>query len=206
MPDIPILIAVGAAFWLVASSPGPANLSNAAIAMRYGRGPSVIYGLGLSVALAFWGILAATGMGAILQASATALLVLKLLGGLYLLSLAWSSARSAANSEQTEPKAIPAGCWFWRGIALNLSNPKSVIAWMAALSVGLDPSAGVWSVVLTTSVCVVVAFFNNLTYSLVFSMGGMMAVYRRFRRWVDGVTAVLFSLAGFALIRSAFTR
>jgi len=206
MISFPTLLAVGLAFWIVAASPGPANLSNAAIAMRYGRRPSVVYGLGLSAALVFWGILAAMGMGALLQASAGVLAVLKLIGGLYLLYLAWSSARSAVRSEDTEVKAEGAGRWFWRGVILNLSNPKSVIAWMAALSMGLDPEGSSLSVVLTTLVCVVVAFLNNLSYSLVFSMRGMMATYRRFRRWIDGVSAVLFSLAGFALIRSVFAR
>ena len=206
MVSIPTLIAVGLSFWIVAASPGPANLSNAAIAMRYGRRPSLIYGLGLSVALVFWGILAATGMGAVLQASASALIVLKVIGGLYLLYLAWQSGKSATTAGAPKIADISGGRWFWRGVILNLSNPKSVIAWMAALSMGLDPSGSVASVVLTTLVCVVVAFLNNLTYSLVFSMGGMMAAYRRFRRWIDGVSAALFSLAGFALIRSAFTR
>lgn len=197
---------MGLAFWIVAASPGPANLSNAAIAMRHGRRASVIYGLGLSVALVFWGILAATGMGALLQASAGALMVLKLIGGFYLLYLAWSSARSAAAPGELQVQQIGAGRWFWRGVILNLSNPKSVIAWMAALSMGLDPSGSTLSVVLTTLVCVVVAFLNNLSYSLVFSLGGMMAAYRRARRWIDGASAALFSLAGYALIRSAFSR
>lgn len=200
------LLSVGLAFWIVAASPGPANLSNAAIAMRYGRKASVVYGLGLSVALVFWGVLAATGMGAVLQASVGVLLVMKLLGGLYLLYLAWHSARSAADPSDIQIAATPQGRWFWRGMILNLSNPKSVIAWMAALSMGMDPAGSTLSVVLATGVCCIVAFANNLSYSLVFSMGGMMAVYRRFRRWIDGVSAALFSLAGFALIRSAFTR
>lgn len=206
MISITTLFAVGLAFWVVAASPGPANLSNAAIAMRYGRKASVIYGLGLSVALVFWGVLAATGMGALLQASASALLVLKLAGGVYLLYLAWVSAKSSATPSTAKPVEIASGRWFWRGVVLNLSNPKSVIAWMAALSMGLDPSGSWLSVLLTTLVCVVVAFLNNLTYSLVFSMGGMMAAYQRFQRWIDGASAALFSLAGFALIRSAFTK
>ena len=101
---------------------------------------------------------------------------------------------------------IRAGRWFWRGVILNLSNPKSVIAWMAALSMGLDPTDTASAVVATTLVCVVMAFLNNLSYSLVFSMGGMMAVYRRGRRWIEGATAVLFAGGGLALIRSAVSR
>ena len=206
MISIPTLLAVGLSFWVVAASPGPANLSNAAIAMRHGRKVSVIYGLGLSVALVFWGILAATGMGALLQASVGALLVLKLLGGLYLLYLAWQSGRSALQPGDVQVVETGSGRWFWRGVILNLSNPKSVIAWMAALSMGLDPQGSLLSVVLTTLVCVAVAVLNNLAYSLVFSLSGMMAAYRRGRRWIEGISAAFFGLAGFALIRSAFSR
>lgn len=206
MIDVTTLLAVGAAFWVVAASPGPANISNAAVAMRYGRRASLIYGAGLSVALCVWGVLAATGMGALLQTSVTVLVVLKLFGGAYLLWLAWQSGRSAARPDADAVQEIAAGRWFWRGLILNLSNPKSVIAWMAALSMGLDPNATAGSVALTTLVCIAVAFFNNISYSLIFSLGGMMTAYRRFRRWIEGASAVLFGMAGFALIRSAVSR
>ncbi|MEO3417046.1 LysE family translocator [Roseovarius sp. CAU 1744] len=206
MFDLTTLITVGVAFWVIAASPGPANISNAAIAMRYGRRASIVYGLGLSVALVFWGVLAATGMGAVLQASAWLLAVLKLLGGAYLLYLAWQSGRSALRASDADVAQIGAGRWFWRGVILNLSNPKSVIAWMAALSMGLDPNDTVVAVLVTTLVCVAVAFLNNLSYSLVFSMGGMMAVYRRCRRWIDGASAALFASGGLALIRSATSK
>ncbi|MEM6887481.1 MAG: LysE family translocator [Pseudomonadota bacterium] len=206
MSDLSALIAVGVAFWVVAASPGPANISNAAIAMRYGRRASVIYGLGLSVALAFWGVLAATGMGAVLQTSVYVLPVLKILGGGYLLWLAWQAGRSALTPSNGDAGALATGSWFWRGLVLNLSNPKSVIAWMAALSMGLDPQDGVATVVATTLVCIAVAFFNNLSYSIVFSFGGMMALYRRAQRGIEGITAALFAAGGFALIRSAFSR
>ncbi len=206
MTDLSALLTVGAAFWVIAATPGPANISNAAIAMRHGRRASMVYGLGLSVALVFWGVLAATGMGAVLQSSAAVLTILKVSGGLYLLWLAWQSGRSAVRKETADTVEIGVGRWFWRGIILNLSNPKSVIAWMAALSMGLDPSDSWDAVVATTLICVAVAFFNNFSYSMVFSMGSMMAVYRRLRRWIDGFSAALFAAGGFALIRSALSR
>ncbi|MEX0282551.1 MAG: LysE family translocator [Arenibacterium sp.] len=204
--EVGTLITVGVAFWIVAATPGPANISNAAIAMRYGRRASLVYGLGLSVALVFWGILAATGLGAVLQTSAVLLSVLKLFGGCYLLWLAWQSGRSALQADKETKIEVGSGRWFWRGVILNLSNPKSVIAWMAALSMGLNPSDPVGAVIATTLVCVCVAFFNNFSYSMLFSMGGMMAIYARARRWIDGVTSALFALGGMSLIRSAFAR
>ncbi len=204
--DITTLATVGLAFWIIAASPGPANISNAAIAMRHGRRASLTYGLGLSVALAFWGVLAATGMGAVLQASVWLLSVLKALGGGYLLYLAWQSGRAALRPADADRIEISAGRWFWRGLLLNLSNPKSVIAWMAALSMGLDAGDTVLSILATTLLCIMIAFLNNLSYSLVFSLGGMMGLYRRARRWIDGAAAAVFAIGGLALIRSAVAR
>ena len=206
MIDIGTMIAVGLAFWIVAASPGPANIANATVAMKYGRKPSLIFGLGLSVALAFWGLLAATGMGAVLQASVSLLIGLKVFGAAYLLWLAWQSARSAIKPQPSTARNLPSGNWFLRGLILNLSNPKSVIAWMAALSVGLDPSDTAASVTSATLVCIVVAFANNTFYTMVFSTNGMMLAYERSRRWVDGVVAGLFSIAAFGMLRSAFTK
>ncbi|WP_170333718.1 LysE family translocator [Ruegeria arenilitoris] len=203
----PTSLAVSAmAFFIVAVSPGPANISNAAVAMSFGRKTSLIYGAGLSCGLVFWGLVAASGMGAVLQGSVYVLMALKVLGGLYLFWLALQSGRSAAQSEADEMALPDKGRWFWRGLVLNLSNPKSVIAWMAALSMGLGPDDGVVSVAAATLVCMAAGFANNALYSIIFSVSGMMAGYRRFRRWIDGFVAGLFAVAGLGLIKSAFSR
>lgn len=206
MIDFGTLLTVGLAFWVVAASPGPANIANASVAMQHGRKSSLIFGAGLSMGLMFWGVLAATGMGAILQASVGVLVVLKVLGAAYLLWLAWHSARSAASKTPQVLAKMQSGRWFFRGLLLNLSNPKSVIAWMAALSVGLDPSDTAASVVATTLICVLVGFANNAAYSLAFSTNGMMGWYQRSRRWIDGIVAGLFAAAGLVMLKSALTK
>ncbi len=81
------LLNIGLAFFVIAVSPGPANISNATIAMSLGRKISLIYGAGLSVGLVFWGLVAASGFGMILQSSVYLLMTLKVFGGLYLLWL-----------------------------------------------------------------------------------------------------------------------
>ncbi|MEM9552051.1 MAG: LysE family translocator [Pseudomonadota bacterium] len=208
--DITSLAATALAFFIVAVSPGPANISNAAVAMSHGRRTSLIYGTGLSFGLVFWGLVAASGMGAVLQGSLYVLMALKIFGGLYLLWLAWQSARSAlrpdAKMAKAPDKSPDKGRWFMRGLILNMSNPKSVIAWMAALSVGLGPDDSFAAVVMATSVCIAMGFLNNAFYSMLFSVDGMMRGYRRFRRWIDGVVAGLFAAAGFGLIKSAIAR
>lgn len=206
MIDLISLASTGLAFFVVAASPGPANISNATIAMSHGRKTSLIYSAGLSCGLIFWGLIAASGMGAVLQSSIYLLVILKVLGGLYLLWLAFLSGRSAWRSDPEKPTTSCDQRWFLRGFLLNMSNPKSVIAWMAALSVGLDSNDDIRAIATATAVCISIGFINNALYSILFSIGGMMRGYQRFRRRISGTVAMLFTLAGFGLIRSAFTR
>ena len=158
MIDIISLASIGLAFFVVAVSPGPATISNATIAMRFGRKTALIYGAGLSCGLGFWGVVAATGMGAVLQSSLHLLVILKVVGGLYLLWLAFLSARSVYQPEPEITVTLNKQRWFLQGLLLNMSNPKAVIAWVAALSVGLDSNDGINVLVAATAVCIAVGF------------------------------------------------
>lgn len=206
MIDIAPLGATAAAFFLVAVSPGPANIACASVAMSRGRPAGLRFGLGLAIGLAFWGLLAATGMGAVLQASETALIVMKLLGGAYLLWLAFASARSAARPQKMASVELGHQRWVWRGLLLNLTNPKAVFAWMAALAVGLDPSDGMASVALATLICGALGMVNYAGWAILFSTSSAMALYNRLRRGIDAAVATLFAFAGIGLIRSALSR
>jgi threonine efflux protein len=199
-------LAIAVAFFIVTVSPGPANIAVATVAMHSGRRPGLLFGLGLSVGLAFWGAVAATGLGVMLQSTTTFLTFLKLFGGAYLIWLAVQSGRSAARKTDDMTAQTQKGRWFWRGLLLNLSNPKAVVAWMAALSMGLGQETGTLAVAIATLICIGLGFVNYAGYALTFSLPGFMAGYRRSRRWIDGVVAGLFALAGFGLIRSALTR
>ncbi|WP_371379314.1 LysE family translocator [Thalassotalea aquiviva] len=210
MIDLLSLLSIGIAFFVIAVSPGPANISNATIAMSQGRKTSLIYGAGLSAGLVFWGIIAASGMGAILQSSIYLLMALKVFGGLYLLWLAYLSAKETIKSNSTKIEIIDENTsgkkWFFRGVIMNISNPKTVIAWMAALSVGLGSNDGMLSLVSGLVVCMIVGFSTNAMYSICFSYRGVMNWYQRSSRWINGITSFLFSIAGIGLLRSAFNR
>lgn len=206
MLDFSALMTVAGAFFIVSASPGPATLALAATSMRSGRATGMRFGLGLSCGLAFWGLIAATGLGAILQTSSHVLMALKVLGGAYLLWLAWGAARSSARPAVAAARPVDDRRSFRLGLLLNLSNPQAVFAWMATLALGLGSGSGAWQVAVATGLCVALGFLIYAFYALVLSTARVMGVYARVRRWIDGVVAGLFALAGFALIRSAFTR
>ncbi|MCB1744873.1 MAG: LysE family translocator [Gammaproteobacteria bacterium] len=204
------LTTAAAAFFVVAASPGPATIAVAGVSMRSGRQTGLRFGFGLSVGLAFWGLVAATGLGAVLQASSHGLVVLKLLGGAYLLWLAARSALTAGGGTPAPAGSTAAGGGFRRGLLLNLSNPKAVLAWMATLALGVGPGVdtgcGIWQVAAATTLCSALGLLIYVAYALTFSTSGAMGVYQRLRRWIDGLTAGLFTVSGLGLIRSAFER
>ncbi len=206
MPDIAGSVTVAVAFFVAAAAPGPATIAVAAVSMHAGRKAGLLFGLGLGTGLAAWGLVAATGLGALLEASGYALVSLKLLGGAYLLWLACSAARSAAGAARTRADAAAGRHDFRRGLLLNLSNPKAVFAWMAVLTLGLGDGIGAVDVMLATATCMGLGFLIYAVYAVAFSTSGAMTVYRRARRWIDGAVAGLFALAGIGLIRSAFAR
>lgn len=200
------LVPIFAAFFVVTVSPGPANIALATVAMSSGRRNGLAFGLGLTAGLAFWGIIAATGLGVILQASQYALLILKVSGGCYLLWLACQSAISASTPMDNTTNSKKEGRWFYRGLLLNLSNPKAVVAWIAALSMGLGSGDSTMHIAVATYFCMVLGLANYIGYALAFSYSSVMSGYQRIRRWIDGIVAGLFALAGFSLIRAAFSR
>ncbi|MEM7731467.1 MAG: LysE family transporter [Pseudomonadota bacterium] len=205
------LASILAAFFIVAASPGPATLAVSTVSAASGRKSGMIFGAGLAIGLAFWGLVAATGLGAILQTSTYLLIALKVAGGVYLLWLAYRSARSAMRVACEKPgldsrvrsseKRL-----FAKGLALNLSNPKAVVAWMAALSVGLGTDDGLVGLVVATVGCALTGFLIYAVYAAAFSLSVIMNGYMNFRRWIDGIVSALFALAGIALIRSALAR
>ena len=201
------LAAIAAAFAVVTVSPGPANLAVATTAMARGRRPSMALALGLSLGLSAWGVAAALGLGALLAASTAALTILKLAGAAYLAWLALSSARAAMAPEAGSANGPRAeGRWLLRGLVLNLSNPKAVFAWLAALSMGLSSDAGPGAVAAATALCMAIGLLNYVAWALTFSLGGAMRAYRRLRRWIEGAAAALFAAASGGLLRSALAR
>ena len=206
METVQGLLTIALAFWVVTVSPGPANIAVSAVSLQFGRQSGMRFGAGLAVGLAVWGAVAATGMGAVLQSSAQALFVLKIVGGGYLLWLAWTSARSAARPRTGVDTRVSPSRLFRRGLLLNLSNPKAVFAWMAALSMGLGTENSAGALVLATVICCALGFVNYTGHALIFSHPRAMSIYARLGRWIDGVVAGLFAVGGLSLIRSALSR
>lgn len=204
MLDPTALATAAVAFFVAAAAPGPATVATAATAMAQGRAAALAFGAGLSLGLAMWGLAAALGLGALLIHSSVAMTVLRLLGGAYLLYLAFRAARSALSSAPITPPAEARLARPWmlarRGFLLNASNPKAVLAWVAVLALGLPAGTGAAQLWAAFAVCAVLGALVYAGYALAFSLAPLRAGYARARRGVEAATALVFGAAGARLI------
>jgi threonine/homoserine/homoserine lactone efflux protein len=203
------LLLVYTAYVIAAGSPGPSNMRIMGVAMERGRPAALALAAGVVTCSVFWGVMAATGISALLARYAEALVVLKVFGGLYLLFLALKAGRAALTPDERIVSRAGAGdtppsraALYRQGLLMHLGNPKSVLAWIALMTLGLGPDASWRGVAAILGGCAVLSVTIFCGYAVVFSTAPMVRLYRRARRWVEGVLAVFFGFAGMRLLLS----
>jgi homoserine/homoserine lactone efflux protein len=134
-----------AAMWLIALSPGSGAVLSMSHGLSYGVRRTTPTILGLQLGLAVILLVAGLGVGAVLLASATAFLVIKLLGAAYLIWLGWrqwrapvSAAPDAAGAGAGEAQ-LSVGQRVLRGFLTNVTNPKGIVFMVAVLPQFIDP-------------------------------------------------------------------
>ncbi|WFU13229.1 LysE family translocator (plasmid) [Rhizobium sp. CB3090] len=197
------------AYVLGASSPGPSNLAIMNTAMRGGRAAALALAAGVVSISWTWAVLASTGLAALLLAYPQALTIIQFIGGCYLLYLAAGAARSAVTGKdlgsptETPSSRADLGKLYRRGVLIHVANPKAIMAWVATISLGLQPGAPSYMPFVILFGCAVlsVAIFGG--YAIVFSYPPISRFYTGAQRWIDGVLALFFASAGLALLRGA---
>lgn len=202
------LALVYGAYLLATASPGPSNMAIMGVAMRDGRRPALVLAAGVMTGSLCWAMLAATGLSAVLATYAQALWAIKIVGGVYMLYLALRAGKSALRTSAAMPgmaagrDARPYRALYRQGVLMHLGNPKAIMSWMAIMSLGLRQGApeDVLPAIIGGCALLGVTIFGG--YALLFSTAPMIAFYTRVRRWIEGVLALLFALAGLELLIS----
>jgi threonine/homoserine/homoserine lactone efflux protein len=133
-----------ASFVLIAI-PGPSVLFVIGRARSLGRGPAIASVLGNAFGVYMVAALVAFGLGAIVQRSDAAFLVVKLAGGLYLLWLGIQAIRHRHDLATALDVKVPQ-ISRWRaarqGFVVGIANPKALIIFGAVLPQFVNRSAG----------------------------------------------------------------
>ena len=101
MDHLPEIELAFGAFALGLLSPGPNILSVIGTSMAVSRKAGIAMAIGISAGSFLWASMTAIGLTALIAAYASVLTVIKIVGGLYLLWLAFKAFRSAATAKPT---------------------------------------------------------------------------------------------------------
>jgi threonine/homoserine/homoserine lactone efflux protein len=202
---LPHLSVAWLAYVIMVVSPGPATLALAATSMTSGRAAGVSLALGVYTGSFIWACLTSAGLAAILSAYAGILTVLKVVGGLYLLWLAWKSFRSAVTPNDVHlaglsHRALSRRQLYMRGLALHLTNPKAILGWLSMVSLGLPSGAPTTVIAIFIGGCLVLGFTCFVGLALLFSTGPVRRGYTSARRYIDAFVGIFFAFAGFKLL------
>lgn len=200
------LLPVYFAYILTTASPGPSNMAIMGTAMREGRRPALAFACGTITGSATWACLAASGLSAVLATYADAMTLIRIVGGLYLLFLAWRAARSALRATAVDPRNAAAGvpvrygALYRRGLLLHLTNPKAILGWISIMSLGLRPDMPGHILPLILGGCIALGITIFTSYALLFSTPFAVAIYARLRRWIEASIALFFGSAALYLL------
>ena len=129
-------------------TPGPNNFMLLASGVNFGFTRSIPHMLGIGVGFASLLLGVGLGLGALLVAYPGLHLALKVLGGAYLLYLAWRIATSRTMGNGKDDKARP--MTFMEAAAFQWVNPKAWVMAVTAMAIYTDPQMPFGSVLLVT--------------------------------------------------------
>lgn len=204
---LPGILLAYSAFLLAIASPGPNILAVIGTSMSVNRASGMSLAMGVATGSFTWALLTVFGLSAILATYASALLFIKIFGGLYLLWLAYKSFKSAASSHDIEAKELAGGRrtpfgYFQRGYIIQMTNPKAALAWIAIISLGLQEGAPLWVGAVIVLGTFALSIIIHLLYAVAFSTPVMVRIYGKARRVIQGVLGTFFALAGLRLLTS----
>jgi len=129
-----------AAMFVMAITPGPANLFAIATGMEKGKGAALLGVVGMNCATLIWFLGSALGLGALIIAFPKAFHVLALGGAAYLVWLGlksiWAGIRNAENHATATVKAGRSA--FLDGFTVQIANPKALLFFTAVLPPFID--------------------------------------------------------------------
>ena len=152
--------------------PGPSVVFTVSRGVALGRRAALATVLGNTSGLTVQLVVVVAGLGTILARSETVFLVMKLIGGAYLMFLGVRSIRNRRElADLLTPKAVRSeslGRTIREGFLVGATNPKGLIIFTAVLPTFIDRAQGHQSLQLATLgvICVLVAAVSDSTWAI----------------------------------------
>ena len=132
-----------AALGIAAFAPGPGIAAIVARVLGRGRDGAIAFTAGMAIGDIVWLSLATLGLAVLAQTFHELFTLIKYAGAAYLLYIAWKmwTAPAAAQAVAAEPRRESRLRLFLAGLAVALSNPKTIVFYLALVPSLIDLSA-----------------------------------------------------------------
>lgn len=208
MQELIALTGIVAAMSVGVVSPGPSFVMVARMSVAGSRAQGVAAALGMGLGGMAFATMALLGLQAVLTAVPALYVALKVCGGLYLCYLGFLIFRGAREPLTLDATTAGAprqlGRSLWRGLATQLSNPKTSIVYASVFAAFLphDFSFGFGVAVALALFAVETSWYTLV--ALLLSSPGPRRVYLSCKTWVDRAAGVvLFGLGVRLIVTSA---
>ncbi|MBU3061253.1 LysE family translocator [Nocardia sp. NEAU-G5] len=141
------LLAFLAAATIIIVIPGPGVLFTIGRALTHGKRAALVSVLAHSLGVFAMVVLVAAGLGTLVAASAAALTIIKIGGGLYLIYIGAQAIRERKSLRAALETTVPAQPVSYRrlfrqGVVVGVTNPKAIIFFSAVLPQFVDRASG----------------------------------------------------------------
>jgi threonine/homoserine/homoserine lactone efflux protein len=192
-------IAVAFLHLMAAISPGPAVLMAARTGVTEGLRTGFFLAVGIGIGGVIWAMAALFGLNLVFQAAPALLWGLKIVGGLYLIYMAWGMWKSADQPlDMGGPYPLPrsAASAFRLGLITQLANPKPAVLFSAIFVGTVPPGTSIWVYI----ALLIVVFLNetiwNTVVARIFSFDRSKAAYISLKTLIDRSFGGLLALLG----------
>jgi threonine/homoserine/homoserine lactone efflux protein len=207
-----LISTVVVAHFLALISPGPDFLLIVKSAVKNRKSQAVGVALGIATANGIYIFLCILGVGSLLAASLVLMTVLKVLGGLFLLWVAFHALKSRKSDyafvtgETGKPGPGTGRSWgreFLTGFLSGISNPKNILFYLSLFSVvltkevglGFQIALGIW---MTSAV-----FLWDAFIIFILSRKRVKAIFGKVAFYIDKAAGAILGLIGIKLVESA---
>ncbi|WP_025156209.1 LysE family translocator [Leifsonia aquatica] len=144
MVPAPSLLAFALAAVALIVIPGPSVLFVIGRSLALGRAGGLLSVLGNALGMLPLVIAVAVGIGALVAQSAVVFAIIKFAGAAYLVYLGVQAIRHRRRTAVTHESAAARSAWriLGEGFVVGLTNPKSLVFFVAVLPQFVDPQAG----------------------------------------------------------------
>ena len=192
-------IAVAILHLMAAISPGPAVLMAARTGVTEGLRTGAFLAAGIGIGGVIWAAAALFGLAVVFEAAPSLLWALKIIGGLYLIYMAWGMWRTAdvpldrdvaAKTPRSAASAFRLGLWT------QLANPKPAVLFSAIFIGTVPPGTPYWVIAALLLVVSLNETIWNILVARLFSLDRSRSAYISLKSIIDRSFGGMLALLG----------